>query len=64
MEKEKIMKNSIKEIDYLKLGKMNLTDLAVASMGQNFSITPIQMITGLTVLSLISSISGILTVHM
>ncbi len=33
------------DIFFNKDGKMNLTDLAVASMGQNFSITPIQMIT-------------------
>lgn len=33
------------DIFFNKDGKMSLTDLAVASMGQNFSITPIQMIT-------------------
>ncbi|MBR0423763.1 MAG: PASTA domain-containing protein [Clostridia bacterium] len=33
------------DIFFNKDGKMNLTDLAVASIGQNFGITPIQMIT-------------------
>ncbi len=39
------------DIFFSKDGKMNLTDLAVASMGQNFSITPIQMITAVAAIA-------------